>query len=58
VARTRPAEDPREAMRAALARARLDDGACGPAAMGPDGELAREPSVLEVQGDQLIPSSY
>lgn len=43
-----------DAMRAALARARLDDGACGPAAIGPDGELAREPIILEVQGDQLI----
>jgi hypothetical protein len=41
-------------MRAALARARLDDDACGPAAIGPDGELVRQPAVLEVQGDQLI----
>jgi ABC-type branched-subunit amino acid transport system substrate-binding protein len=48
------APDLRAAMRGALARARLDDGACGPAAMGPDGELAREPVVLEVSGDQLI----
>jgi ABC-type branched-subunit amino acid transport system substrate-binding protein len=45
---------PRAALRAALARARLDDGACGPAAMAPDGELERTPSVLEVQGDALI----
>ncbi len=45
---------PRSALRAALARARLDDGACGPAAIGPDGELERTPSVLEVQGDALI----
>jgi ABC-type branched-subunit amino acid transport system substrate-binding protein len=45
---------PRAALRAALAHARLDDGACGPAAIGPDGELARVPSVLEVQGDALI----
>lgn len=48
------APDPRAALRRALARARLDDGACGPAAIGPDGELAREPHVLEVQGDALI----
>ena len=48
------AADPRAAMRAALARARLDDGACGPASIGPDGELSRAPTVLEVQGDQLI----
>jgi ABC-type branched-subunit amino acid transport system substrate-binding protein len=47
------AADIRGALRAALARAKLDDGACGPATMGPDGELAREPAVLEVQGDQL-----
>ncbi len=53
-AASRPASDARGVMRAALARARLDDGACGPAAMGPDGELAREPIVLEVSGDQLI----
>ena len=45
---------PRAALRAALARARFDDGACGPAAIGPDGELARTPSVLEVQGEELI----
>ena len=48
------APDVRGALRAALARAKLDDGACGPAAMGLDGELAREPAVLEVQGDQLL----
>ena len=48
------AGDPRSALRAALAHARLADGACGPAAIGPDGELARVPSVLEVQGDALI----
>jgi len=50
----RAAGDPRGALRAALARARQGDGACGPAAMGPDGELLREPAVLEVSGDQLI----
>jgi ABC-type branched-subunit amino acid transport system substrate-binding protein len=48
------AGDPRAALRAALARGTLPDGACGPAAIGPDGELARTPSVLEVQGDELI----
>jgi ABC-type branched-subunit amino acid transport system substrate-binding protein len=48
------AADPRAALRAALAHARLDDGACGPAAMAPDGELERTPSVLEVSGDALI----
>jgi len=48
------ATGPRAALRAALAHARLDDGACGPAAISPDGELERTPSVLEVQGDELI----
>jgi ABC-type branched-subunit amino acid transport system substrate-binding protein len=48
------AGEPRAALRAALAHARLPDGACGPAAIGPDGELTRTPSVLEVQGDELI----
>jgi branched-chain amino acid transport system substrate-binding protein len=48
------ARDPRSALRAALAHARLDDGACGPAAMAPDGELERTPSTLEVRGDELI----
>ena len=47
-------KEPRVALRLAIAHAKLDDGACGPAAMDPEGELAREPNVLEVQGDQLI----
>ncbi|MGN6104582.1 MAG: penicillin-binding protein activator, partial [Kofleriaceae bacterium] len=47
------ATEVRGALRAALARGRLDDGACGPAAIGPDGELARTPVILEVAGDQL-----
>lgn len=48
------ARDMRAALRAELARGVLDDGACGPAAIDATGELAREPSVLEVQNDQLI----
>jgi len=48
------APDPRAALRTALAHAKLDDGACGAAAMGRDGELAREPTVLEVRGDELV----
>jgi ABC-type branched-subunit amino acid transport system substrate-binding protein len=48
------APDPRAAFRAALARGRLADGACGAAAMDVDGELARTPTVLEVQGDDLV----
>lgn len=46
--------DPRGALRNALARARLDDGACGPLAMDADGEVVRTPAVFEVQGDQLV----
>ena len=48
------AKDPRGALRSAIARGKLDDGACGPAQVDLEGELAREPNVLEVQGDQLI----
>jgi ABC-type branched-subunit amino acid transport system substrate-binding protein len=48
------AADPRAAMRSALSRARLADGACGSAAMDVDGELARTPAVLDVQGDELV----
>ncbi len=45
--------DVRGALRAALARGTLDDGACGPAAIGADGEIQREAAVLEVVGEQL-----
>ncbi|MCX5741012.1 MAG: ABC transporter substrate-binding protein, partial [Proteobacteria bacterium] len=48
--------DPRRVFKAALATAKLDDGACGPAAMGLDGELDRVPTLLEVEGDHLIPA--
>jgi ABC-type branched-subunit amino acid transport system substrate-binding protein len=51
-----PAGDPREAVRAALAAGMLDDGACGPAKIGPDGEITRDPTVLEVDGDALSPA--
>jgi ABC-type branched-subunit amino acid transport system substrate-binding protein len=46
--------DLRAALRTALARAKLDDGACGPVAIGPGGEIERMPSVLEVEGDALV----
>ncbi|HEY3803186.1 MAG TPA: penicillin-binding protein activator [Kofleriaceae bacterium] len=46
--------EPRAEIRHAIARGRLADGACGPAAMDVDGELARTPTVLEVQGDDLV----
>jgi ABC-type branched-subunit amino acid transport system substrate-binding protein len=48
------AVDPRSAMRKGMATVRLDDGACGPATMGADGEIVRTPSVLEVSGSELI----
>ena len=48
------ASEPRGAFRSALAHAQLADGVCGPAAIGPDGELARAPSVFEVSGDELV----
>lgn len=48
------APDPRSAFRTALARAKLDDAACGPAAIGADGELQRVPAILEVSGDRLV----
>jgi ABC-type branched-subunit amino acid transport system substrate-binding protein len=46
--------DPRGALRQAIARGKLDDGACGPANMDVDGELARVPALLEVQADQIV----
>lgn len=46
--------EPRRALGTALAHARLLDGACGPAAIGRDGELVRTPTVLEVAGDELV----
>ncbi len=46
--------DARGAFKSALARGKLDDGACGAAAMDVDGELVRELAVLEVQGDELV----
>jgi ABC-type branched-subunit amino acid transport system substrate-binding protein len=54
-ARAQAAGD-RQAMTRALAHAKLADGACGPAEMGPDGELARAATILEVSGDELVPA--
>ena len=41
-------------MMRALGRARLDDGACGPAAMAQDGEIRRDAIVLRVEGGQFV----
>jgi ABC-type branched-subunit amino acid transport system substrate-binding protein len=46
--------DLRARFRTTLARGKLDDGACGPARMDVDGELDRNYTTLEVQGDELI----
>jgi len=48
------APDARGTFKTALAKGKLADGACGPAAMDVDGELVRDYAVLEVQGDELI----
>jgi len=44
----------RAGFRTALARGKLDDGACGAARMDVDGELYRNYATLEVQADELI----
>lgn len=49
-----PTPDPRSSFRSALSRGKLDDGACGPAAVAGDGEIVRARLVLEVQGDELV----
>ena len=54
LARARTGVTSRAGLRSALARAKLDDGACGPAAMDVDGEVLRAPTILEVSGDSLV----
>ena len=54
IAEARKTATSRAAMRAAIARGKLDDGACGAAKMDVDGELYRSFVTLEVQGDELI----
>jgi branched-chain amino acid transport system substrate-binding protein len=44
----------RAGLHANLARAKLDDGACGQASMDVDGEVLRAPTILEVSGDSLV----
>jgi len=46
---------PRAGMTRALRWARLPDGACGPARMGPDGQLERTASLLRVDGEDFVP---
>jgi ABC-type branched-subunit amino acid transport system substrate-binding protein len=54
VATARKSATTRAEFRSALARGKLDDGACGAAKMDVDGELYRSFMTLEVQGDELI----
>jgi ABC-type branched-subunit amino acid transport system substrate-binding protein len=54
ITQARSSATTRAAMRAAIARGKLDDGACGAAKMDVDGELYRSFVTLEVQGDELI----
>lgn len=51
------APSPRAAWSAALAGARLDDGACAPAAIV-DGALVREPALLGVDAGEIVPVPY
>ncbi|MCE9578920.1 MAG: penicillin-binding protein activator [Deltaproteobacteria bacterium] len=57
-AATDTAHGPRAAFALALAHARLDDGACGPSAIGADGEIARRAVVLQVDRGELVPAPY
>ncbi|MBK9037418.1 MAG: penicillin-binding protein activator [Myxococcales bacterium] len=50
--------DPRAAFIAALAAATLDNGACAPARVGPDGRLERAPVVLKVDAGALVVEPY
>ena len=54
IAAARHGATTRAGMRGNLARARLDDGACGKSAMDVDGEVLRTPTILEVSGDSLV----
>jgi branched-chain amino acid transport system substrate-binding protein len=54
ISRARASSSTRAGMRSAISRSSLDDGACGPARMDVDGELARTYTTLEVQGDELV----
>jgi ABC-type branched-subunit amino acid transport system substrate-binding protein len=49
-----PRQADRAAVRAAMAQTRLEEGACGPLAIGADGEVIRESAALQVDGDELI----
>lgn len=48
------ADDPREAVRLALTRAKLDEGACPPSAISLVGEIERDPVVFVVEGGERV----
>lgn len=48
------ADDPRDAVRLALTRAQLDEGACPASAMSLVGEVERDPVVFVVEGGERI----
>lgn len=50
--------DARVAFVAALRQAKLDDGACMPASVGPDGQLVREPALLGVEAGEIVSVPY
>lgn len=53
-----PTGAPRAAFAQALAHGRLTDGACGPAAIGADGEITRAAVVLQVDRGELVAAPY
>lgn len=44
----------RAGVAAAMAQTRLSEGACGPLSIGADGEVVREPAVLQVDGEDFV----
>jgi ABC-type branched-subunit amino acid transport system substrate-binding protein len=54
-ARAASARDPRADLPRALRMAHIRDGACGPARVGPDGQLERFAGLLQVEGGGFIP---
>ena len=49
---------PRAAVIAALRAARLDDGACMAASVGPDGQVQRDPALLGVDAGAIDAVPY
>jgi branched-chain amino acid transport system substrate-binding protein len=47
---------PRQRLRDAMQRTRLEEGACGSLSLGSDGEVVRDPTWLQVDGEELVPA--